>query len=94
MAELSLLDNAIGSISSCADSYIACEFYSAFIVLVKIKFLGSVTLHNMGPDRQFFQRRTVNIFLSISPNNCFGAQMNRLLERDLLGSHSKCFLLK
>ena len=38
MAKLSLLDNAIGSISSCADSYIACEFYSAFIVVVKIQF--------------------------------------------------------
>ena len=88
MAELSLLDNAIGSISSCADSYIACEFYSAFIVLVKIQFSGPVTLHNIGPDRQFFQRRTLNIFLYISPNICFGAQMNCLLERDLLGSHS------
>ena len=88
MAELSLLDNAIGSISSCADSYIACEFYSAFIVLVKIQFCCPVTLHNIGPDRHFFQRRTVNIFLSISPNICFCAQMNRLLERDLLGNHS------
>ena len=67
----------------------ACEFYSAFIVLVKIQFSGPVTLHNIGPDRQVvFQRRTVNIFLSINPNICFGAQMNRLLEMDLLGSHS------
>ena len=38
MAELWLLDNAIGSITSCAGSYMACEFYSAFIVLVKIQF--------------------------------------------------------
>ena len=69
----------------------ACEFYSAFIVLVKIQFSGPVTLHNKGPGRQvFFQhrRRTVNIFLSINPNICFGAQMNRFLEKDLLGSHS------
>ena len=88
--ELSLLDNAIGAIISCAGSYMACEFYSAFIAVVIIKFSGPVTLHNIGPDRQdFFQRRTVNIFLSImSPNTCFGAQMNHLLERDLLGSHS------
>ena len=48
------------------------------------KFVKKIT----GPDRHFFQRRTVNIFLSISPNICFGAQMNCLLERDLLGSHS------
>ena len=67
----------------------ACEFYSAFIVLVKIQFSGPVTLHNIGPDRQvFFQRRTVNIFLSINPTICFGAQMNLLLEVNLLGSHS------
>ena len=67
----------------------ACEFYSAFIVLVKIQFSGPVTLHNICPDRQvFFQRRTVNIFYSMNPNICFGAQMNRLLEMDLLGSHS------
>ena len=67
----------------------ACEFYSASIVLVKIQFSGPVTLHNIVPDRQvFFQPRTVNIFLSINPNICFGAQMNLLLEMDLLGSHS------
>ena len=89
MAELSLLDNAIGSIISCAGSYMAWEFYSAFIVLVKVQFWGPVTLHNIGPERQvFFCSVELNIFLSISPNICFGAQMNRLLERDLLGSHS------
>ena len=38
LAELSLLDNAIGSIISCATSNMACEFYSDFIVLVKIQF--------------------------------------------------------
>ena len=53
-----------------------------------------VLSHNIGPDRHFFQRRTVNSFVSISSNICFGGQMNRLLEGDLLGSHSKCFLLK
>ena len=34
LAELSLLDNVIGAIISCAGSYMACEFYSAFKVLV------------------------------------------------------------
>ena len=38
MSELSLLDNAIGAIISCAGSYMACELYGAFIVLVKFEF--------------------------------------------------------
>ena len=41
----------------------ACEFYSVFIVLVHYQFLGPVTLHTIGPDREgFFQRRTVKLF--------------------------------
>ena len=80
MAELSLLDNAIGAIISCAGSYMACELYSAFIVLVKLEFGGPVALHTIGPD--------MLVFSSISPSICFGAQMNRLLETALLRSHS------
>ena len=88
MAELSLLDNAIGSIISCAGSYMTCGFYSAFVVLVKSSFEALSHYTTYVQIGNFFQRRTVNMFLSISPNICFGAQMNRLLERDLLGSHS------
>ena len=72
-------------------AHIWLEFNGAFIVLVKFQFsiLGPVTLHSIRQDRQvFFQRRTVNMFLSISPNICFGAQMNRLLETALLRGHS------
>ena len=67
-----------GVVLDCIDSWSLPTFLlMIFIVLVKFQFWGPVTLHTVGPDRQFFQRRTVNICLSISQNICFGAQMNR-----------------
>ena len=69
--------------------YFLCEFYSAFIVLLNCSFEA---LSHCIPKVQigkFFLRRNVNIFfLSISPNICFGTQMNYLLEMFLLRSHS------
>ena len=50
-----------------------------FIALVKFQFGSPATLHTMGLDKFFYKRRNVNIFLSISPHICFGAQMNCLL---------------
>ena len=77
MSELLLLDNALDSISIIMYLLImGCEFYRTFEVLVHFQFLGPVTLHTIGPDGQgFFQRRTVNIFLSLSANICFGTQI-------------------
>ena len=46
--------------------------FTLFIVLVKFQFGGPATLHTICLDRQvfFYQRRNVNILLSISPNIC------------------------
>ena len=38
-----------------------------------------------------FERKTENIFLSISFNSCFGAQKNRLIETVLLSTHNIFF---
>ena len=39
----------------------------------------------------FFQRKILNIFLSVSFNICFAAQKNRLIETVLLSTHNICF---
>ena len=44
-----------------------------------------------GLDKQFFQRKIVNIFLPINFNICLGAQKNRLIETVLLSTHNICF---
>ena len=41
-----------------------------------LKFL----IHMVGLDKKIFERKIVNIFLSISFNLCLGAQKNRLIE--------------
>ena len=39
----------------------------------------------------FFQRKILNVFLSISFNICFGCSKNRLFQTVLLSTHNICF---
>ena len=45
----------------------------------------------IGLDKQKFQRKIVNIFLSIFLAYVLGAQKNRLNERVPLSTHNICF---
>ena len=43
------------------------------------------------PDRKFYERKIVIIFLPINLNMCLGAQKNRLIETVLLSTHNVYF---
>ena len=64
---------------------------SAFCMLRIPPKAHSLESINIGPVKQFLQRKIVIIFLPISINICFGAQKNRLIETVLLSTHNICF---
>ena len=58
---------------------------------VSLKMLNSTDYYPIGLDKQNFEHRIVNIFLSLSFIICFGCSKNRLIETVLLSSHNICF---
>ena len=42
-------------------------------------------------NKQYFENNIVRVFLSISLNICFGAQLNRLIETVLFSTRNICF---